>query len=82
MLPEIMTHSIVDVGTDEPNNSQSTFAASGSSDVKEKYCYCRKGEKGRMTCENDDCKISWFHFSCLKIKRAPKGDWFCPDCRN
>ena len=35
MLPEIMTHSIVDVGTDEPNNSQPTSATSGSSDVKE-----------------------------------------------
>ena len=84
MLPEILTHTVV--GTDEPNNARPSFAAGsndGSSDVEEKYCHCRKGEQGRMICcENDDCKISWFHFHCFKITRALKGDWFCPDCRN
>ena len=29
-------------------------------------------------CDNDDCPIQWFHTSCLKMKRVPKGKWFCP----
>jgi len=65
MLPEIMTHMVV--GIDEPIN-----ACSGSnrlSDIEEKYCYCQKGEKGKIICcENENCKISWFHFCCLKLK--------------
>ena len=75
------------LGADQPNNACPTFAAGsndGSSDVRRREILLLL--KGRTVkddmCENDDWKISWFHFRCLKITRAPKGDWFCPDCRN
>ena len=33
------------------------------------WCYCKKGEDyGAMIgCDNDQCPIQWFHFSCLKM---------------
>ena len=48
----------------------------------EQFCYCRKGDKGLMVaCDNPNCSITWFHWSCVKLKSEPLGDWFCPDCR-
>ena len=46
------------------------------------YCICRGEEHGKMIeCDNHDCKIGWFHFGCVGIRRAPSGQWFCPDCK-
>ncbi|CAK6974446.1 uncharacterized protein LOC112843172 [Scomber scombrus] len=30
---------------------------------------------------NDRCHIKWFHYSCINIKVAPKGKWYCPECQ-
>lgn len=34
-----------------------------------------------ILCENDACKIEWFHFSCVSLTSKPKGRWYCPNCR-
>lgn len=49
-----------------------------------KYCYCNRISFGEMiACDNDDCPIEWFHFSCVGLtpENRPKGQWFCPDCK-
>ncbi|WAR08661.1 LOW QUALITY PROTEIN: YNG2-like protein, partial [Mya arenaria] len=40
-------------------------------------------ESGQMVvCDNENCKIVWFHFTCLKLTNKPKAKkWYCPDCR-
>jgi len=54
-------------------------AAEGGEEV---YCYCRRVYFGDMIgCDNDDCKIEWFHFECVGLTEQPKGQWFCPDCK-
>ncbi|XP_070502285.1 inhibitor of growth protein 1-like [Chironomus tepperi] len=46
------------------------------------YCICQQISYGEMIfCENDGCKIEWFHFSCVDLTAKPKGRWFCPQCR-
>ena len=46
------------------------------------YCICKQDRSGRMiACDSPTCKIEWFHYQCVNIKRAPKGAWFCPDCK-
>ena len=46
------------------------------------YCYCHREEHGKMIeCDNKECKIGWFHFACVDIRRAPRGQWFFPDCK-
>jgi inhibitor of growth protein 3 len=32
-------------------------------------------------CDSDDCPIEWFHYECMGLSEAPKGEWFCPACR-
>ncbi|MEN2497091.1 MAG: hypothetical protein MHMPM18_005161 [Marteilia pararefringens] len=50
-------------------------------DNDEKFCYCNNGSFGKMiACDNQDCKIEWFHFRCVNLKKTPSDKWFCPDC--
>ena len=70
-LPEILTHKCLDDTPEasEENNSDNL------------YCICQRPEYGKMIqCDNSQCKYIWFHYPCVNIKRAPKGNWFCPDC--
>ena len=70
ILPELLTHHRKDSST-----------LDGS--TEDKYCYCHRGEEGRMiACDNPYCKIEWFHYSCVGIKRKPKGNWYCKDCQS
>ena len=39
------------------------------------------GLEEMIGCDNVECSIEWFHMKCLKLKRVPKGKWYCPDCR-
>lgn len=46
------------------------------------YCFCQRMSFGEMVgCDNPKCKYQWFHFECLGITSAPKGKWYCPECR-
>ncbi|ESQ37227.1 hypothetical protein EUTSA_v10002653mg [Eutrema salsugineum] len=45
------------------------------------YCTCNQVSYGEMVaCDNNECKIEWFHFGCVGLKEQPKGKWYCPDC--
>ncbi|CAJ0945518.1 unnamed protein product, partial [Mesorhabditis belari] len=46
------------------------------------WCICKKPSDGEMIyCENEKCRIQWFHFECVGLKQAPIGHWFCQECR-
>ncbi|XP_032352524.1 inhibitor of growth protein 1 isoform X1 [Camelus ferus] len=46
------------------------------------YCLCNQVSYGEMIgCDNDECPIEWFHFSCVGLSHKPKGKWYCPRCR-
>lgn len=46
------------------------------------YCVCNQVSYGEMIgCDNNDCKLEWFHFNCVGLTTKPKGKWYCPDCR-
>ncbi|KAM4860050.1 inhibitor of growth protein 1 isoform 2-T2 [Thomomys bottae] len=46
------------------------------------YCLCDQVSYGEMIgCDNDECPIEWFHFSCVGLSHKPKGKWYCPKCR-
>ncbi|KAL6532230.1 hypothetical protein OROGR_014200 [Orobanche gracilis] len=45
------------------------------------YCFCNQVSFGEMVaCDNPDCKIEWFHYSCVGLKEQPKGKWYCSQC--
>lgn len=45
------------------------------------WCLCQKPDDGRpmLRCDNDNCKIQWFHFDCINISNTPL-IWLCYDC--
>ena len=45
------------------------------------YCICKRVAFGDMiACDDDECPIEWFHYSCVNITRKPRSRWLCPDC--
>ncbi|XP_054281141.1 inhibitor of growth protein 1-like [Macrosteles quadrilineatus] len=47
-----------------------------------RYCHCNQQSYGEMImCDNRLCPMQWFHFLCVGIESAPKGNWFCELCR-
>nr|XP_050033073.1 uncharacterized protein LOC126529597 isoform X1 [Dermacentor andersoni]XP_054925238.1 uncharacterized protein LOC126529597 isoform X1 [Dermacentor andersoni] len=49
---------------------------------EEVYCLCQGPESGKMVmCESAACKYVWFHFKCVNLKKAPRGSWFCCECK-
>lgn len=45
------------------------------------YCICGKENLGDMIgCDNRDCPVEWFHYSCVGLSAPPLGKWYCPDC--
>ena len=69
LLPELLTHNL------DPEHQD-------SDKENEVFCVCQKPESGRMIgCDNPECNITWFHYKCVGIKRAPRGKWYCSHCK-
>ena len=50
-------------------------------DHEKSWCFCGEPGFGEMImCDNPQCTLTWFHFECLRLQRAPKGKWYCPSC--
>ena len=52
---------------------------------KKTYCLCDQVAFGKMLlCDNESCKIGWFHFDCLKIEDSYNFEnifFFCDECK-
>jgi hypothetical protein len=45
------------------------------------YCICKRIAFGDMVaCDNDECPIEWFHYTCVSLTKKPKNSWLCPSC--
>ena len=61
ILPEVIARSIMS-NYDNPNR---------------KYCVCdRSSFKPMIACDSSKCRFGWFHFGCVQVFKAPKGEWF------
>ncbi|AMD19780.1 HCL371Cp [Eremothecium sinecaudum] len=51
-------------------------------DDKQLYCFCQSVSYGEMVaCDGANCKYEWFHYGCVNLQEPPKGQWYCPECR-
>ena len=40
------------------------------------YCTCRRIAFGEMiACDNEECQIEWFHYSCVNLTKKPRNNW-------
>lgn len=79
ILPELVGNwTVHEQAQSSLKTSQTLVDRPRSSD---QFCLCGEGEHGRMiACDNSDCKIEWFHFSCVGLRAKPRGAWYCPGC--
>ncbi|KRZ76758.1 Bardet-Biedl syndrome 2 -like protein [Trichinella papuae] len=64
-------------------NQADANAEAGDIDDQSIYCYCNQPSYGSMVaCDSLTCKYEWFHYECVGVTEAPKGDWYCPDCHS
>lgn len=62
--------------------SNSSSAQNNNNTNEPLYCICKRVSFGQMVaCDNIDCKIVWYHFSCVGLDTKPRGKWYCPQCR-
>lgn len=73
-LPELLTRRMLD--------SPIVGQGDTSKDISS-HCICGQPDNlsDMIGCDGVDCNYKWFHFTCVKIKRAPKGAWYCKYCR-
>ncbi|TGZ65961.1 hypothetical protein CRM22_005604 [Opisthorchis felineus] len=66
---------VSDVKLDNPEESLE------DDEDQKRYCVCNDVSYGDMiACDNPSCPFEWFHYSCVSLTVAPKGDWYCPSC--
>lgn len=65
---------VVGEGTDKQSNVRG--------EENEKWCYCGEGEHGKMiACDDENCELQWFHLGCVGLTKAPRGKWYCNECK-
>lgn len=48
----------------------------------ERVCYCRRNLNSKLiACDDENCKIEWFHLGCVGISESPEGNWYCRECK-
>ena len=47
------------------------------------WCTCQKEIEGStlIGCDNEECKIQWFHMKCVNLQQIPQADWFFFMCQ-
>lgn len=73
-----------DVNFDLQDYNDDLFSGYNNNEEEDRtlYCFCQSVSYGEMVaCDGPNCKYEWFHYSCVNLKEPPKGQWFCPDCR-
>ncbi|XP_061580348.1 inhibitor of growth protein 1-like isoform X1 [Cololabis saira] len=69
-------------GAHASDESHGSDCATSASQQEQTYCFCDQVEFGKMICcDYDKCQIQWFHYSCVNVQVAPKGKWYCLNCR-
>ena len=49
---------------------------------RKRYCTCNGFfDSAMIGCANPECQVKWYHFKCVGITKAPKGSWYCSDCK-
>ena len=86
VLPEIVGKYFSRI---HPSTSAATVVASTSRSTAvdnsvELFCVCQTEydeDVKYIGCDNIECIYKWCHYECMGVKRAPKGKWYCTECR-
>ncbi|KAK6186622.1 hypothetical protein SNE40_005911 [Patella caerulea] len=67
------------------NQKEETSALNNQDKVNDfvTWCICSEPEYGgrMIKCDNSDCPYGWFHYKCVNVRRKPRGQQFCLNCK-
>lgn len=60
----------------------STMSELNDNDDGDVWCSCQQyiPDTTLIGCDNDNCKVQWYHMICLGLSAEPVGTWICPTC--
>lgn len=65
----------------EDNSSTVADIIDSNIEIEPVYCICKRVAFGEMiACDNEDCPIEWYHYSCVSLTRKPRNTWICSLC--
>ena len=75
----------IDILTNTQDSLQTPAAEDADQDSEDDalWCYCQRNIQEELVgCDNPNCKIEWYHLSCLQLKlsQLSKDKWYCPEC--
>ena len=81
VLPELVGKWFTRPGC-EAQAHPSCTSTDAEDDEEGPWCYCQRHLEGStlIGCDNEACKVKWYHMSCLRMKEEPEGEWVCPTC--
>ncbi|KAF6222008.1 hypothetical protein HO133_001976 [Letharia lupina] len=65
-----------------PSSRATTTERSDSEIPKDWRCSCGTGDGSGsyIQCDNEDCRVGWYHWECVRVTEEPAGTWLCPSC--
>lgn len=53
-----------------------------SEDPSRSKCSCGTGDGtgDYIECDNETCKVGWYHWECVQVTEHITGTWLCPNC--
>ena len=71
-------------GVQQVRHTPATMSVpSGTSAGDKRVCSCEAVPYGDMVlCDNDQCRVGWYHFACVGLGSKPLHEWYCRECVN
>lgn len=65
-----------------PSSRRTTPDRSMSDDPSRAKCSCGTGDGtgDYIECDNETCKVGWYHWECVQVTGPITGTWLCPSC--
>ena len=78
--PSVVVQPVPDAGQSNEELQPEPELRSEADENVQLWCICRKPSFGDMIgCDNVlSCKLEWYHFPCVNIRKAPKGSGSVP----
>jgi hypothetical protein len=75
---------LVTIKLDSGENRAMVGELKNQENVLNNHCIWKSEKLDNMiACDNPNCKIEWYHYSCVGVTEHPKDDehWICPFCK-
>lgn len=78
---ETVSKSTLIIKTNQISRKELGYHTNGYSEMSV-HCVCGKDSNEKMiACDGLNCKIEWYHLSCVGLTYTPTEKWICNECK-